>query len=119
MSSQDYQARGPINRTALITVRVCPEQRELLHALACERGETLSRMLMSPWQVASGKKPRKRAKKDAAPTLAAQPVARIEQAPGAGGPQLSPERPAAKRRRAGRVIPGQENLVFADVTGER
>lgn len=119
VSGQNYQARGPINRTALITVRVAPEQRELLHGLASERGETLSRMLLSPWLAANGSKPAKRAKKDAAVGVAVQPVVSIEPVAEAGGDQPLPERPVAKRRRAARVIPGQENLVFADVAGER
>jgi hypothetical protein len=76
-------------------------------------------MLLSPWLAANGSKPAKRAKKDAAVGVAVQPVVSIEPVAEAGGDQPLPERPVAKRRRAARVIPGQENLVFADVAGER
>ena len=49
MAEHQYQPRGPENRTSLITVRVTAEHRELLHRLASERGETVSRMLLAPW----------------------------------------------------------------------
>ena len=49
MAEHRYRARGPENRTALITIRVTAADREGLHKLAAERGETLSRMLLAPW----------------------------------------------------------------------
>lgn len=49
MSGQAYQGRGLAARTMLITVRVSAEQRSELHRIAAGRGETLSRMLLSPW----------------------------------------------------------------------
>jgi hypothetical protein len=49
MADSRYQARGPENRTTLITVRVTADDRELLQRLAGERGETVSRMLLAPW----------------------------------------------------------------------
>jgi hypothetical protein len=75
MQRQNYQARGPVKRTVLVTVRVIPEQREVLHRLADERGETLSRMLLSPWLTANGHKPPKRSAKKAAQPVAEAPAA--------------------------------------------
>jgi hypothetical protein len=75
MQRQNYQARGPVKRTVLVTVRVVPEQREVLHRLADERGETLSRMLLSPWLTPDGQKPQKRSAKKVAQPVAEAPAA--------------------------------------------
>lgn len=56
MADSRYQARGPENRTTLITVRVTADDRELLQRLAGERGETVSRMLLAPWLGAAVRK---------------------------------------------------------------
>jgi hypothetical protein len=47
MPNQNYQVRGRSSRTVLITIRVSPEERELLGQLAEARGETLSRLMVS------------------------------------------------------------------------
>lgn len=89
----------------LVTVRVSPEERELLHRLAQERGETLSRMLVSRWLPQ-----RKRAKrqKPTARSKAIEPV--VDGAPACVQEQPSPARPDAKRLRDPGVMPGQESL---------
>ena len=56
MAENRYQARGPENRTTLITVRVTADDRDLLQRLAGERGETVSRMLLAPWLRSEGKR---------------------------------------------------------------
>jgi len=54
MAGQNYQDRGAVRRTQLITIRVAPEERQALHRAAREHGETLSRMLLSPWLACDG-----------------------------------------------------------------
>jgi len=56
MAENRYQARGPENRTTLITVRVTADDRDVLQRLAGERGETVSRMLLAPWLRSEGKR---------------------------------------------------------------
>src|SRR5579863_19134 len=57
MAGQNYQDRGAVKRTQLITIRVAPEERQALHRAAREHGETLSRMLLSPWLACDGMRP--------------------------------------------------------------
>lgn len=103
--SHTYQVRGPSSRTVLITIRVSREEREVLRQLAEERGETLSRLMVSQALML-----RKRAKpqKPAAQAKAVEPVA-------INAPACAPEPPSrarsdAKRLRDVDVIPGQESL---------
>jgi len=107
-----HQSPDPINRTVLVTVRVSPEERELLHRLAEERGETLSRMLVARWLPQ-----RKRAKRQEAGrrSKANEPVA--ASAPACAKEPPSPARPDSKRRRDGHVMSGQESL-FGELGGQ-
>ena len=100
-----HQSPDPINRTVLVTVRVSPEERDQLHRLAEERGETLSRMLVSRWLPE-----RKRAKRKEAGrrSRAIEPVA--ASAPACAKEPPSPARSDSKRLRDGHVMPGQESL---------
>src|SRR5579875_595948 len=119
MAEKRYQARGPENRTTLITVRVTAEHRELLRALADERGETVTRMLLSPWLGAKDKKPSRPVKRSGRRPVVAATAAPAEAAENAGPQetlaqvhveQRAPLVVSAKRRR--RVNPGQEALLL-------
>ena len=105
MPGQNYQPRGSSSRTALITIRVSPAERELLHKLAQERGETLSRMMVSRSLIAH-----KRAKPQSAERQpkATKPVAvRASEC----APQASvPARSETKALRGQDVISGQRSL---------
>lgn len=106
MPSQTYQARGPVSRTVLITVRVSPGERERLNRLAKQRGETLSRMLVSRWLPEQ---------KRAQPPKAARRANAIERV-AVSAPACVPESPVrvrsgAKRLRDVSVIPGQTSLL--------
>lgn len=109
MPSQNYQDRGPNSRTALITIRVFADDRELLHEFAEERGQTLSRVMLSAVLPAARRARAKRLKANRAVAVSAS-VCVPEPA--------SPARPDAKRLREVGVIAGQESL-FGDLGGGR
>ena len=111
MPSQNYQLRGPSSRTALITIRVSLEERALLHQAAQERGETLSRMMVSRCLP----KRRRTAQQVAGRQSEAIELVAI------GGPACAPGSPSAarsdsKRLRDVGVMPGQESL-FGEPAG--
>jgi hypothetical protein len=111
MPTQNYQVRGPSSRSVLITIRVSPEERALLGQLAEERGETLSRLMVSRSLML-----RKRAnpQKPAPQATAADQVAISASA--CAPEQSAPARPEAKPLRDASVIAGQESL-FDDEGG--
>lgn len=94
MPSRNYQLRGPITRTALITIRVSQEERELLQQIAAERGETLSRMMVSR---SLPKRKRTKSQTTKRRSTAIAPVA-ID-APGCVPESSSPARPDETRLR--------------------
>ena len=105
MPNQNYQVRGPSSRTALITIRVSLEERALLHQAAQERGETLSRMMVS----------RCLPKRTRTSRQAACRQSETIELVAIGESACAPESPSAarsdaKRLRDGHVMPGQESL---------
>ena len=112
MPNQNYQVRGPSSRSVLITIRVSPAERELLGQLAEERGETLSRLMVSRSLML-----RKRAKrqKPAAQATAVEPAA--ISIPACAPEPVSSARTEAKPLRDASVIAGQESLF--DDEGDR
>ena len=112
MPNQNYQVRGPSSRSVLITIRVSPAERELLGQLAEERGETLSRLMVSRSLML-----RKRAKpRTSAPQANAVEPVEIS-VPACASEPVSLARPEAKPARDASVTPGQESL-FAELGGE-
>ena len=105
MPSQNYQVRGPSSRTALITIRVSLEERALLHQAAQERGETLSRMMVSRCLP----KRTRTAQQVAGRQSEAIELGAIGEAACAKEPP-SPARSDSKRLRDGHVMPGQDSL---------
>ena len=107
MPVQNYQVRESRSRTVLITVRVAPEVRELLHELAEERGETLSRLMVSRTLMLRKRvKPQKIVRGTAVePAVNSEPACEPK-------PSL-PARPDGKRMRDVSVMPGQASL-FGD-----
>ena len=76
MSGQVRKVPGPHAKSLLITVRVTVEQRYLLHRIAADRGETLSRMLLSPWLDAHDHERPKRSAQSAAAAIATRELVR-------------------------------------------
>ena len=105
MPTQNYQVRGPKSRTVLITIRVSAEERELLGQLAEERGETLSRLMVSrSLMLRRRAKPRK-------PAGQAKAVEQVAiSAPACAPEPPPPARSDGKRLRDLDVILGQESL---------
>ena len=111
MPTQNYQVRGPSSRSVLITIRVSAEERELLGQLAEERGETLSRLMVSRSLML-----RKRAKpRTSAPQANAVEPVEIS-VPACASEPVSLARPEAKPLRDASMIAGQESL-FDDEGG--
>src|ERR1700749_4415466 len=105
MPTQNYQVRGPSSRSVLITIRVSAEERALLGQLAEERGETLSRLMVSRSLML-----RKRAKpRTSAPQANAVEPVESNVPTCASGP-VSLARPEAKPLRDASMIAGQESL---------
>ena len=94
---RSYQTRQN-NRTALITLRVSPEEREMLHGLAQERGETLSRMLLEKW-VEEARRASARLGAAAEAASASEPVAMSTPAAAGTERQGAPEGASARRWR--------------------
>lgn len=118
MSGHKDQAQRPPTKTTLITVRVSREQRDALHRIAADRGETLSRMLLSPWLRGDGSKRVKRSTKTESHVVAMANAARAHArltAPvgtrgGDDGVRARPVVPAVKF--------GVQGALFGDIAGE-
>ena len=113
MAEHRYRARGPENRTALITIRVTPEDRDGLHKLAAERGETLSRMLLAPWTRA--KRQRSATRPDAtvpSPEVAAE--AQAERGSRASAPEQPERRSVAQPSRPSHEVAAETHPAVSE-----
>ena len=126
MSRHNDQAQRPPTKTTLITVRVSREQRDALHRMAANRGETLSRMLLSPWLRGDGRKRVKRSAKTESHVVAtanAAPADACLTAPADACVTASVgTRGGVDRVRAWPVVPavkfGVQGALFGDIAGD-
>ena len=115
MSRHKDQAQRPPTKTTLITVRVSREQRDALHRMAADRGETLSRMLLSPWLRGDGRKRVKRSAK-----TESHVVATANAAPADACLTASPETRAGDHRVSAKPVGpsvrfGVQGALFGDI----